>query len=195
MNYLAHAFLSNNDKDLLIGNFIADHVRGNDFKLYNDKIIEGIRLHRKIDSFTDAHPLFRQSKRFFYGGFEKYSGILVDIYFDHLLASDFEKFAGTPLPVFSDQVYKVYLEHGSVLPKSSNRFLEYVLKNNVYSSYAQIEGIEKVLYHLSGRIGHNVRLDHSLDLFLRNETELRTGFSDFFNDAVKQFILNNSSEK
>ena len=83
MNYLAHAFLSNNDRDLLIGNFIADHLRGNDFKDHKPEIIEGIYMHRKIDTFTDSHPNFKASKRLFYNGYERYSGILIDIYFDY----------------------------------------------------------------------------------------------------------------
>ena len=87
MNYLAHAFLSNNDSNLLIGNFIADHLRGNDFKNYSPQIIEGIHLHRKIDSFTDSHLNFKASKRLFYIGYERYSGILIDIYLISLINS------------------------------------------------------------------------------------------------------------
>src|SRR5688572_18797949 len=111
MNYLAHAFLSNNDKDLLVGNFIADHIRGNKYEIYSEEIISGIKLHRNIDTFTDAHHLFKESKRVFYNGFEKHSGILVDIYFDHLLAKNFEKYSSQSLSDFSQQVYRIYSEY------------------------------------------------------------------------------------
>lgn len=188
MNYLAHAFLSNNNTDLLIGNFIADHLRGNDFSAYSDNIIEGIYLHRKIDTFTDSHPLFKSSKRIFYDGFEKYSGILVDIYFDHLLAKNFENYHPESLTIFSNKVYDVYSMHQHVLPSSSNRFLEYVIKNNIYSAYANIEGIEKVLFHLSQRIKRDICLDASILLFKQNEAELEYSFNLFFKDAINQFI-------
>jgi acyl carrier protein phosphodiesterase len=188
MNYLAHAFLSNNDKDLLVGNFIADHVRGNNFQPFTTEIIEGIYLHRRIDAFTDAHPEFKKSKRIFYEGFEKYSGILVDIYFDHFLAKNFDAFSNIPLNAFSKNVYNIYTQHEHILPKSSSGFLEYVIKNNIYSAYAGIDGIERVLYHLSHRIKHNVRMDGSIKLFKENETQLFENFTLLFNDAVKEFI-------
>lgn len=187
MNYLAHALLSNNDPNLLVGNFIADHLRGNDFRDFPPEIIDGIYLHRRIDTFTDAHSLFKKSKRVFYNGFERYSGILTDIYFDHLLARDFEKYGAGNLADFSARVYKVYQQHSQLLPQSSSRFLDYVIGNNIYPAYATIEGIEKVLYHLSHRIKHNVKLDDSIRLFRAHEKELESNFSSFFEDARREF--------
>jgi len=188
MNYLAHAFLSNNQTHLLVGNFIADHLRGNNFKDLPNEIIEGVYLHRRIDTFTDEHPEFKKAKRIFYNGFEKHSGILVDIYFDHFLAKNFENFAKTSLTQFSDQVYEVYNQHVHLLPQSSNRFLEYVIKNNIYHSYSQAKGIETVLSHLSHRIKHNVQLDESMQLFNANENKLKESFDVFFEDAIKEFL-------
>jgi len=187
MNYLAHAFLSNNNKNLLVGNFIADHLRGNNFSNYSEEIIEGIYLHRKIDSFTDAHPEFKKSKRVFYNGFERYSGVLVDIYFDHLLAKNFGTYSKVPLEIFSKNVYDVYTSYQSLLPNTSSGFLEYVIRNNIYHEYSKIEGIERVLYHLSHRIKHKVNLDGSVKLFKSHEAALQANFIVFFNDAVKAF--------
>ncbi|MCC6370003.1 MAG: DUF479 domain-containing protein [Bacteroidia bacterium] len=189
MNYLAHALLSNNNTELLIGNFIADHLRGNDFGNYSQGIVEGIYLHRRIDTFTDAHPLFKASKRIFYKGFEKHSGILVDIYFDHLLAKNFQNFHHQALPQFAEVVYGAYSSHQHLLPQSSSRFLDYVLKNNIYSAYATAQGIEQVLFHLSQRIKHQVRLDESLKLFTEAESELQNNFSVFFSEAQVEFSI------
>lgn len=188
MNYLAHAFLSNNDTDLLVGNFIADHLRGNDFGDYSPKIIEGIYLHRKIDTFTDAHPKFKESKRLFYNGYERYSGVLIDIYFDHLLARSFNNHSAIPLKDFCDRVYNIYSESKPLLPQSSSNFLEYVLKNNIYYNYSSLGGIEKVLFHLSHRINHGVMLNESVSVFKQNEKELEENFRIFFSDAVKEFL-------
>lgn len=171
-----------------MGNFIADHLRGNQLQVYPAGIIEGIRLHRRIDQFTDSHEEFRKSKRIFYEGFEKYSGILVDIYFDHLLARDFEKYSGKTLGEFSEAVYKVYSDHRHMLPEGSARFLDYVIKNNIYTAYSGMEGIERVLFHLSHRIGHDVRLDHSVKTFLGSEEQLTKGFEVFFRDIMSEFI-------
>lgn len=187
MNYLAHALLSNNNKGLLIGNFIADHIRGNDFKSFPEEVIKGIQLHRRIDTFTDAHPEFKKSKRLFYEGFEKYSGVLVDIYFDHLLAKNFETHSETTLPEFSKNVYSVYSDHRHLIPQSSARFLDYVLQNNIYNSYAEIKGIEQVLNHLSHRIKHKSQLDESVKLFHKNKDELEANFNNFFKAAILEF--------
>jgi acyl carrier protein phosphodiesterase len=188
MNYLAHSFLSNNDHGLLVGNFIADHLHGNHFEAYPGKVVEGIMLHRRIDSFTDSHPKFHESKRIFYNGFEKYSGILVDIYFDHLLAKNFSVYSPVNLETHCHQVYKVYQDHLHILPQTSAGFLNYVLENNVFYSYSTIQGIETVLYHLSHRIKHGVLLNESVPVYTDKQQQLEENFNIFFNDAIKEFI-------
>mgnify|MGYP000980322078 CR=1 FL=1 len=187
MNYLAHALLSGDNAELLIGNFIADHIRGNQLAQFPPGVVQGVYLHRNIDAFTDSHAGFKKTKRFFYEGFEKHSGILVDIYFDHLLAKNFGQFHPLQLNTFAAGVYKTYEANRHLLPEGSNRFLDYVLSNNIYSSYANRDGIQKVLYHLSHRIKHNVRLDESLLLFTKNEEEISGIFFEFFRDAQKEF--------
>ncbi len=188
MNYLAHAFLSGRDEDLIIGNFIADHIRGNQFNHYPPSIIEGIYLHRNIDSFTDSHPAFKASKRVFYDGFERHSGILIDIYFDYFLAKDFFNYSGEHLNQFSQTVYGIYQKSSPLLPPGSQRFLEYVLRNNIYTSYADLAGIGQVLMHLSQRIKHGVKLHESVEIFTKNEAALHDNFQAFFKDARLQFL-------
>jgi acyl carrier protein phosphodiesterase len=187
MNYLAHALLSAHSDELLVGNFIADHVRNQELSRYSPGIVKGIRMHRAIDTFTDAHPAFRSAKRFFYDGFEKHSGILVDIYFDHLLARDFGAYSEVPLPDFTIKAYEVYSRNQSVFPLHSSRFLQYLIRDNIYVAYAEIKGIERVLAHLSQRIRHEVTLDGSVVLFESHQKEIELLFSRFFADAVEAF--------
>lgn len=187
MNYLAHALLSGNDPEIIVGNFIADHLRGNDFSAFSPGIIKGIQMHRQIDHFTDSHELFRASKRIFYDGFEKHSGILVDIYFDHLLANNFQNFSAVNLNDFSNMVYEIYKNARATLPAGSNRFLDYVLKNNIYQSYSKQEGIETVLVHLSHRISHGVKLQESINLFTTHQESLNKNFKQFFSEAQYAF--------
>lgn len=186
MNYLAHAFLSDNEPGLLVGNFIADHL-GSRYDHLPEHIAKGVILHRKIDSFTDHHPLFKESKRLFYDGFEKYSGVLIDIYFDHILARNYEDYSEKILSHHSQEIYRTYQDHISHLPKSSVQFLEYVLRNDIYNAYATEEGIEKVLYHLSHRINHGVRLDGSMTIFRKHQDELEQNFRTFFGEAIQEF--------
>lgn len=187
MNYLAHSFLSGNESGLLVGNFIADHLQGNHFENIPENIVEGIKMHRSIDTFTDAHPLFKETKRIFYKDFEKYSGILVDIYFDHVLASGFNEFSKNKLQDHCQTVYGVYSNHSDYLPHGSKRFLEYVLTNNIYHAYSEMQGIETVLMHLSHRIKHGVALQDSVSVFKENEKKVRDNFSLFMNEAIQHF--------
>jgi acyl carrier protein phosphodiesterase len=121
MNYLAHAFLSAHNKELLVGNFIADHIKGQQFQTYSQGIIEGILMHRQIDTFTDAHANFKTCKKIFYNGFERYSGVLVDMYFDHLLAKNFENHTNKSLGLFAENVYEVYTDYEALMPEKSSR--------------------------------------------------------------------------
>lgn len=187
MNYLAHALLSHQDPELLLGNFIADHLRGNDFSAFPEGVIKGIMMHRKIDRFTDEHPLFKKSKRLFYTNYEKYSGILVDIYFDHLLASDFKSFHNEDLKDFSSRIYQVYTNYRELMPNSSLRFLSYLLQNNLYQQYASLDGITRVLSHLSHRIGHQIALQASAGDFTNHEAELRSHFNTFMPELQQHF--------
>jgi acyl carrier protein phosphodiesterase len=187
MNYLAHALLSGQSEDLLLGNFIADHVRNEDLKKYPEAIVAGIQLHRQIDTFTDTHAAFRASKRVFYRGFEKHSGILVDIYFDHLLASAFEDYAGLSLGDFSRRAYETYSRNQHLLPPSSQKFLSYVISNDIYSAYASEQGIVRVLDHLSKRIRHDVQLAASIELFTAAKPMLAEHFRTLLTDALARF--------
>lgn len=187
MNYLAHALLSAHDDELLAGNFIADHLRGNNFNHLPTGVIQGIKMHRQIDDYTDTHELFKKSKRIFYTNFEKYSGVLIDIYFDHLLAKNFQEFSTVNLSSFSKKVYEVYDAKKELFPTSSNRFLNYVISNNIYEAYALKDGITTVLRHLSSRIKHPVQLHDSIVEFTDNEKVLEENFKLFFQDAQTRF--------
>ena len=187
MNYLAHALLSSNNEALLIGNFIADHLRGNKFDNLPPNIIEGVKMHRQIDAFTDTHELFKNSKRIFYTKHEKYSGVLIDIYFDHLLAKNFFELADIRLNTFAQKVYGVYNNNKHFLPKSSERFLSYVINNNIYEAYAEKDGITTVLGHLSQRINHVVQLQDSMADFIEHEKILEENFKLFFQEAQQRF--------
>ncbi|GAL00009.1 acyl carrier protein phosphodiesterase [Nonlabens ulvanivorans] len=88
MNYLAHIYLSGNDTELRIGNFIADSVRGKDFTMFPERVAQGIILHRHIDTFTDSHPIVKLSKDLIRSEYGHWSSVIVDLYYDHFLAAN-----------------------------------------------------------------------------------------------------------
>lgn len=185
MNYLAHAFLSFNDEPLTVGNFIADHIKLADASHLPPGIKQGVLLHRRIDYFTDTHPLFTKSKRNFYDGFERYSGVLVDIYYDHLLAKNFSKYSDVSLDEFTKNLYALLQNNEQHLPESSKHFLKYVLMNNTFYQYSKIEGIELVLKHLSHRINHGIWLNESVPMFVANEKTIEEDFFEFMEALIK----------
>lgn len=188
MNYLAHLFLSSHNHELMIGNFIADSVKGNQYNSYSEGIKAGILMHRAIDDFTDKHELVRDSKKYFVKEFDKYSGVLIDIYFDYFLAKAFESYSPHSLQAFAGNTYTILNNNKHHFPEKSNYFFEYMIRENILFHYADMEGIKKVLQGMTHRIKQRYHLHDSLDLFKEHETPLQVNFTVFFNEL--QLFIN-----
>lgn len=182
MNYLAHIYLSFGDEELTVGNFITDSLKGFDASNYPERIREGIRLHRKIDLFTDTHPLFLQSKRRFSGTFDKFSGILVDIYYDHFLARNFGSYSELPLNDYSRAQYAILEKYYDTFPPNAQRFFQYMVSRNILSEYSKLSGIETVLTQLSSRLRHPCSLQDSVPVFIEQQQEMEQEFIAFFRE-------------
>jgi acyl carrier protein phosphodiesterase len=116
MNFLAHIYLSFGNDEITLGNFIADSIRGNKHKHLPINVQKGIMLHRAIDTFTDAHPTVRKSTKRLHKNYSHYSGVIVDIFYDHFLAKNWEQYSDTPLDVFVEQFYDLLEENYTILP-------------------------------------------------------------------------------
>src|ERR1700741_2833759 len=101
MNFLAHIYLSGNDEDVIMGNFMGDFVTGRHYEGLNAGMIKGVELHRKIDEFTDTHPVVQQSKERLYKNYHKYAPVIVDIFYDHFLAANWSKYSNIELEKFT----------------------------------------------------------------------------------------------
>jgi acyl carrier protein phosphodiesterase len=158
MNFLAHIFLSGDDEDLMIGNFIADFVKGNKKNEYPQLIRKGIELHRSIDDFTDHHPVTSCSKKRLYPLQHKYAPVVVDIFYDHFLAKNFSRFSGIPLADYAGKTYETLWDRRKVMPPRVIQFLPYMIEQNWLLSYATLEGIERTLTGLGRRLAFENRL-------------------------------------
>src|SRR5688572_9113390 len=136
----------------MIGNFIADFVKGNKKNDYPDKIRTGIELHRRIDDFTDHHPYTGLSKDRLRPKYGKYAGVIVDIFYDHFLARNFKEYSTVDLKAYSENTYRVLNKHWDVLPEGVHYFLPFMIERNWLLHYATIEGIERALTGLSNRV-------------------------------------------
>jgi acyl carrier protein phosphodiesterase len=149
MNYLAHLYLSGDEPGIIVGNFIGDHVKGKRFTRYPKSIQTGIILHRHIDTFTDKHPVFRESALIFKERYKRYAGVVVDIIYDHFLAANFSNYSQIDLAAFTSHSHRILLRHYFQLPARVKQFLPYLIKSRRLENYQYFEGIEKTLNIMS----------------------------------------------
>ena len=151
MNFLAHLYLSGNFDELMIGNFIADFVKGKPSLTIHPQVIKGIELHRQIDYYTDTHLVVKESKERLRARYRKYAGVIVDMFYDHFLAVNWHAYSESSLPEFASQTYRLMNVNKQLLPPSMHMLLHYMQKQNWLVSYARIEGIARALQGMSKR--------------------------------------------
>lgn len=186
MNYLGHLYLADDTAESLIGNLLGDFVKGSLNKdTYPLAIAQGIKLHRKVDVFTDSHQVFRASVNRITAARRRFAGIMVDIFYDHFLAKNWSRYSAIPLPNFSQNVYTVLTHHHWILPERLQRMLPYIVGEDWLTSYANISAIHRTLNRLSKRFKRDNRLMNSSEELVANYELLETDFHEFFPDLIR----------
>ena len=185
MNYLAHIYLSRDQEMLSIGNFMADHVKGSKYKSYSEPLQMGILLHRQIDSFTDAHAISRRSKRRLHDRYGLFRGIIIDIFYDHFLAKNWKEYSVMDLNVYTKNFYGLLMENTEVLPQKVLMLANYMIRDNWLLSYAEIEGIQKVLNGMNRRTGSISEMNRAVEDLLEHYEEFENDFRLFFKDLCE----------
>jgi acyl carrier protein phosphodiesterase len=185
VNFLAHLYLSGNSEELLIGNFIADAVKGSNFEGFHPQVVKGIKLHRSIDAFTDSHPVFLQSKRRLVPHFDKYSGVLMDIFYDHFLAANWNSYHPTSLDIYAQDVYALMKRNTHHLPEHSKFMLPYMIKGNWLYNYAHFEGIQSTLNGLSRRTKFVSGMEKGVIYLQQDYALYEKEFAEFFPEIVE----------
>ncbi|KAA5825714.1 DUF479 domain-containing protein [Algibacter amylolyticus] len=184
MNYLAHIYLSGDNDLVTIGNFIADGIKGKQYKTYPKEIQIGILLHRHIDSYTDAHKTFRLSTKRLHEKYGHYSGVIVDILYDHFLAKNWSKYSNVPLDEYVETFYDSLEANFDVLPVRIQKMMPYMLADNWLLSYASIEGISRVLDGMNRRTKNRASMNEAVVELEAFYTEFEKEFSDFFEEVI-----------
>lgn len=186
MNYLAHAYLSFNNPDILVGNMISDFVKGKKQFDFPKAIQKGIQLHRAIDSFTDLHPSTKEAKQFLKPAVGAYAGAFMDIVYDHFLALDTNELTEDAWKEFTELTYQQLFTRKESMPEKFARMLPYMSSQNWLFNYRFVEGIEKSFGGLVRRA--NYLDDHLVvfNLFMKHYKELESHYKIFFPD-VKNF--------
>ena len=186
MNYLAHIYLSGENDDIKIGNFIGDSVKGKKYMEYDADIQTGILLHRQIDSFTDSHPVFKASSRIFRSSYGKYSGVVTDIVFDHFLSTNSLYFNKKTLKQFARSFYILLMKKHKILPSKVKKFAPFFISKDRLSNYASISGIQEVLHTMSKYTSLPEQSSAGIKDLKKNYNILSSNFELFFED-VKDF--------
>ncbi len=168
----------------MIGNFIADFVKGNKKDNYPERIKKGIELHRAIDDFTDHHPITDDSKARLRPKYRKYSGVIVDLYYDHFLAKNFELYSDIPLLEYTRRTYTILIDNQDVLPDKVKEFLPFMIERNWLNNYATIEGIGRTLTGLSKRVSFENKMDESVEDLKTDYAIYKNEFHRFFPQLV-----------
>lgn len=185
MNYLAHIYLSGENEELKIGNFIADSIRGNKFTHFPKKVQEGIILHRHLDTFTDTHPTVRKSTHRLFQPYSHYSTVIVDILYDHFLAKNWVKYSDLPLYDYTQEFYKLLQENFEMLPSKVQNFLPYMIKDNWLYNYASIDGIGKILFQMDHRTKNKSRMQYATKELQLYYQLFEMEFTSFFEEIIK----------
>jgi len=182
MNYLAHLYLSGNNHEIMIGNFIADHVKGKQIELFDEEIVKGIKLHRLIDEFTDTHKVVEQSKIRLRSEFGKYSPVIVDVFYDHYLAIKWEQYHHEELSLYADNFYTLLNNNHHRLPIRTQQMIQYMIPQNWLLNYKTIAGINKTLTGMSKRTKFESKMDVAAIYLDRYYSEFENEFNEYFEE-------------
>ena len=184
MNFLAHIYLSGDDEDIIIGNFIADGIKGKRYLKYPPEIAKGILLHRAIDTFTDSHPTVRKSTAKLHKNYGHYSGVIVDVLYDHFLAKNWSNYHPQPLDEFVQDFYRLLRENFTRLTPRIQKMMPFLITQNWLLSYATVEGIGKILGQMNMRTKGITQMDQAVNELEEHYDEFEAEFTSFFYELI-----------
>ena len=182
MNFLAHIYLSNDNDYIKIGNFIADSIRGKHYDHLPADIQKGIILHRAIDTFTDLHPVFRQSTKRLHERYHHYAGVIVDIFYDHFLAKNWSKYSNEDLGDFAENFYQILRDNTPFLNEKILGMMPYLIKQNWLFNYQFMDEIARTLRQMDQRTKNNSQMQFSIEELQEFYTDFENEFTVFFEE-------------
>ena len=184
MNFLAHIYLSFDDKEITLGNFFADHIRGNKYKHFPERIQKGILLHREIDTYTDSHPIPKQSSKRLHKNYSHYSRVIVDIFYDHFLAKNWSDYSEVSLEDYVENFYDLLEDNYDLLPLGTKRMMPYMITDNWLLNYANLTGIGRVLNGMNRRTQNRSKMNFAILDLEEHYTDFEAEFTAFFEELI-----------
>ncbi|WP_018616259.1 ACP phosphodiesterase [Segetibacter koreensis] len=193
MNFLAHAYLSFNHPEILVGNMISDFVKGKKKFDYSPGIQHGIAFHRQIDSFTDEHEATKEAKQFLKPAVGLYAGAFVDVVYDHFLANDINEFTDTSLNNCAMNTYGILNNYYALLPAAFQSMLPYMQTQNWLYSYKSIAGTRNSFGGVVRRASYLYSSEEVFKLFQKHYYSLEMCYKNFF-PFLKEFAIDQFRE-
>lgn len=193
MNFLAHAYLSFNHPEILVGNMISDFVKGKKKFDYSQGVQHGIFLHRRIDTFTDSHEATKEAAKFLKPEVGLYAGAFADVAYDHFLANDLNEFTDDSLQQYATKTYSTLTEYYHVLPAPFQSLLPFMQSQNWLYNYKSIEGTKRSFEGVVRRARYLNSSTGVFDLFKKHYNSLQMCYNAFF-PFVKEFAVRESEQ-
>ncbi|WP_321532322.1 ACP phosphodiesterase [uncultured Desulfuromonas sp.] len=189
MNYLLHALLSDDDPLVRAGNLLGDFVKGRLTQgRFPDRLLHGLQQHRQLDRFAHDHPAFCRSQHRLDDRFGRYRGIMIDLFYDHFTARDWNDYHPDPLEHFSQSLYHTLQHHQNILPKTFLPLLPRMVEKDWLTSYRDKTVMQRALIHTAGRIRHDNPLAEGYGELEKHYSQLREDCRQFIGDARKIFL-------
>jgi acyl carrier protein phosphodiesterase len=182
MNFLAHIYLSGDNDLIKIGNFMADGIRGKHFETFPMEIQKGIVLHRSIDTFTDAHPVFRTSTKRLHQRYHHYAGVIVDVFYDHFLSKNWANYSDENLDDYIQRFYQSLNENKEILTERTSGLMPYMIEQNWLWSYQTVPGIDTILTQMDSRTKNKSKMRFASEELQEFYSEFEQEFTVFFED-------------
>ena len=197
VNWLAHVFLSEPNVEFQLGNLLADVVRGEQREAMSADFVRGAACHKAIDAFTDAHAVVKRSRARIGSAHRRFSGVLVDVFYDYCLARNWERYSTVALGAFTAAFYSDVKAGGIELPDGARTMLERIIRHDLLGSYARVEGVERALSRIStyleARWHKQFALDQGVRDLLDQEAAFMNDFHEFFPALQSHVIAYNSA--
>ncbi|HEU0126767.1 acyl carrier protein phosphodiesterase [Flavobacterium sp.] len=186
MNFLAHIYLSGENDLIKIGNFMADGIRGKQFEHFPEDVQKGILLHRFIDTYTDSHDIFRKSTKRLHDRYHHYSGVIVDIVYDHFLAKNWTQYSDEKLESFINRFYNSLHDNYDILTEKTQGLMPYMIERNWLLSYRTTEGIHQILTQMDRRSKNISKMQYAIEELNEFYDDFEEEFTLFFEEIRKQ---------
>lgn len=192
MNFLAHSYLSGNDEEVIVGNFMGDFVKGRKYLNYPKNIQRGIILHRKIDAIADKNPEFVQITKLFKPVYDRYATVVTDIVNDYYLAKNWEKYSPISLKAYCFTFYSIITRFYELYPTKLKQLIPFMIFNNWLESYAELPFIKRVLKGMAKRTSLPYKAEEAISCIKYNNIKMQELSLMGFNRIIKDLTHNYS---